>query len=194
MRVNVELNTCLVAIQRTSKQEPVSAADSRTLRLAYVLARLIECSLLYPELLDQAGMVLTARYMALVRQHLVVPTDGQRGPSIAGLGRQAELAASNQLEPAFHEGIEMIHRAFMSNFLAGIQADVIGLSTRAPRSPDEDTAFVVGMAEVTANNFSAMADFSGADLALDTITGFIPEGCRFAAAVRRELANLSASA
>jgi hypothetical protein len=189
MRINEELNLCTAAIQRVYAHDSVSVLDGRALRVAFVLSRLMDCSLVYPELLDQQGMGLMTRFVSLVRNHLVESSSRLQFESVAGLDRQIEWSDLNQLASGFHAEIGLIHGAFMANFIAGIQADVIGLASRVKASDGEAAAYVVGMADLTANNFGALADVAGVDMSLDTLTDFIPDGCRLAAAVRRELAH-----
>lgn len=187
-----DIATFGVALKQAYELGDFSLADCKALRSAYMLCKLLEAIMAHAELLDAKAMQAIARFMRLVQNNIAAPKISAASDISFQLDRQLDYGAHDVLGDKFHHETRILYLGFVADFVAHLQSDLLALAVRLRESAtpeDDDAKYVIGMIEITASNFGALAEASeDVDLTdFRTIEHFLADGCQFAAAVRREL-------
>lgn len=185
-----DLGACVVAIKQAHDGCNFNEEGRRALRSAFILGKFFEVLMSHPELLDQHAKAGIARFVNLVHECLPPPTINDEDDVAFVLRRQGDVGGADALDTRFTKESRIILFGFMAAFVSSLQKDLVDLALRAHAAGQtDDSNYVIGMAEITANNFGTLAETSG-DLRerdFDAVERFLVDGCRFTAAVRREL-------
>lgn len=186
-----DIAICTLAVRDAHESGTYGQEDCRALRSAYVLGRLLEAAHHHAEIFDDTAKTVFSKFFLLVQRGLAAPNIGELTDATRTLRVQGASTGPDRLDARFQGECKILSAGLVAHLLTEIQIDMLDLSHR-PRSADtdsDDANYVIGMLEITANNFGALAQAAGEKTSGDfgAVDKFITDSCRFVSAVRREL-------
>lgn len=189
-----EISLYLQAIKNSYESGDHSKTDCQVLAALYLQGGLYRRLMEFPALVDSAAKIAIAKFTKLVREAVEAPVISPDTDLSYGLQRRRQFNGNDALPSEFCESADQAFKEFMAEFLGGIQADILALAVKAKSGSGAapgDADYVIGMAEVTAQNFGALvapaSETEGRNYA--EIDRFFSDGCRFVSSVRVELSN-----
>lgn len=186
-----DIAICTLAVRDAHESGAFGQEDCRALQSAYVLGRLLEAAHLHAEIFDDTAKTVFSKFFKLVQGGLAAPNIEELTDATRTLRIQGARTGPDRLDARFHGECKILSAGLVAHLLTEIQIDILDIAQR-PRSADsdsDDANYVVGMLEITANDFGVLAQTAGEKTSGDfgAVDKFITDSCRFVSAVRREL-------